>query len=288
MKLQVFHRTHYAYAAPVRESFNEARLQPTNADGQICHSFLLKVIPPTRLSHYLDFQFNWVHLFDVNEPHLSLTVEATSIVTTSDQQVLPGDQVSTPLAAMDRACGQLERCHDFLQSSRFVEPSAEAWRLGLDISQGRTDTWQIAQAIMQHIHREFAYNTTATHVHTHMRDVLRLKGGVCQDFAHVMIGVCRALRIPARYVSGYLYNGPADQLRGAQASHAWVEVYLPELGWRGLDPTNNGQPDERYVKIAVGRDYADVTPIKGTYRGTDERKLTVDVLVTALDPVPVG
>jgi transglutaminase-like putative cysteine protease len=120
-----------------------------------------------------------------------------------------------------------------------------------------------------------------------MRDVLRTKRGVCQDFAHVMLGVCRSLKIPCRYVSGYLYNGPADRLRGAQASHAWVEVYLPELGWHGLDPTNNGQPDERYVKVAVGRDYADVAPLKGTYRGTGERKMTVDVLVTALDPVPV-
>ncbi|MDB6093531.1 MAG: transglutaminase [Verrucomicrobia bacterium] len=287
MKLQVFHRTHYAYAAPVRESFNEARLQPTNADGQVCHNFLLKILPPTRLSHYLDFQLNWVHLFDITEPHPSLTVEATSIVTTSASRVIPGDQPSTPLAQMEKACNQLERCHDFLQSSRFVEPSAEAWKLGLDIAQGKTDAWQIAQGVMQHIHREFAYMPTATNVHTHMREVLRLKRGVCQDFTHVMLGVCRALKIPARYVSGYLYNGPADQLRGAQASHAWVEVYLPELGWHGLDPTNNGQPDDRYVKIAVGRDYADVTPIKGTYRGTGERKMTVDVLVTALEAVTV-
>ena len=131
MKLQVFHRTHYAYASPVRESFNEARLQPTNADGQICHSFTLTVDPATQLNHYLDFQFNWVHLFDVNEPHSALTVEATSVVTTSAEQVLPEDHASTPLAEMDRSCGRLERCNDFLQASRFVEPSPEAWRLGL-------------------------------------------------------------------------------------------------------------------------------------------------------------
>jgi transglutaminase-like putative cysteine protease len=287
MKLQVFHRTHYAYAAPVRESFNEARLQPTNADGQVCLNFLLKILPPTRLSHYLDFQLNWVHLFDLTEPHATLTVEATSIVSTAPTSRLAADQVSTPLAEMERACGQLERCHDFLQSSRFVEPNAETWRLGLDIAQGRTDAWQIAQAVMDYIHVHFAYMPTATNVHTHMREALRLQRGVCQDFTHVMLGICRSLKIPARYVSGYLYNGPADQLRGAQASHAWVEVYLPEFGWRGLDPTNNGHPDERYVKIAVGRDYADVTPIKGTYRGTSERKMTVDVLVTAFEPATV-
>ena len=140
---------------------------------------------------------------------------------------------------------------------------------------------------MDFIHREFAYVPTATNVHTHMREVLRLRRGVCQDFTHVMLGICRSLKIPARYVSGYLYNGPADQLRGAQASHAWVEVYLPDLGWRGLDPTNNGQPDDRYVKVAVGRDYSDVTPIKGTYRGTGERKMKVDVLVSVLEAVAV-
>jgi transglutaminase-like putative cysteine protease len=117
-----------------------------------------------------------------------------------------------------------------------------------------------------------------------MAEALRTQRGVCQDFAHVMIGVCRSLRIPTRYVSGYLYNGPADQLRGAQASHAWVEVFVPGLGWRGLDPTNGSQPDARYVKIGAGRDYADVSPLRGTYRGTPQRKMTVDVLVTALEP----
>lgn len=287
MKLQVYHRTHFAYASPVRESFNEARLQPTNSGGQLCRNFLLKVLPATRLSHYLDFQLNWVHLFDISEPHEALSVEATSVVSTSSSQVLPEGQATTPLAHMEKACAQLERCHDFLQSSRFVEPNSDAWKLGLDIAQDATDAWHVAQAVMNHIHTEFAYVAASTNVHTHMSEVLRLKRGVCQDFTHVMLGVCRALKIPARYVSGYLYNGPADQLRGAQASHAWAEVYLPEFGWRGLDPTNNRQPDERYVKIAVGRDYSDVTPLKGTYRGPREHKMTVDVRVTALEPVPV-
>ncbi len=289
MKLQVFHRTHYVYAAPVRDSFNEARLQPTNAEGQTCHSFLLKVLPATRLSHYLDFQLNYVHLFDLTEPHKTLTIEATSIVSTATHRVLTADHVSTPLSEMDAACRQLDRCHDFLQASRFVRIQRRdygAW--ASTPPSALTDTAGIAGCDAIHPPPIFTYMPAATHVHTHMRDVLRNKRGVCQDFAHVMLGICRSLRIPSRYVSGYLYNGPADQLRGAQASHAWVEVYLPDQGWHGLDPTNNCQPDERYVRIAVGRDYSDVTPIKGTYRGTGERKMSVDVRVTALDPVPVG
>ncbi|AHF89085.1 transglutaminase-like enzyme, predicted cysteine protease [Opitutaceae bacterium TAV1] len=287
MRLRVLHRTSYVYGEPVRESFNEARLQPVTADGQVCHHFLLKILPSTRLTHYLDFHLNYVHLFEITEPHTRLEVEATSVVTTGNGHRLAEDLVTTPLAEME-ACSRLERCYDFMQSSHFVDISAEAWRFGLDATVGITDAWQAAQAVLRAIHRGFTYTPAATHVHTHMRDVLRDRRGVCQDFAHVMLGVCRSLKIPARYVSGYLYNGPEDQLRGAQASHAWVEVYLPGHGWRALDPTNGSQPDERYIKIAVGRDYSDVSPLKGTYRGTGERKLTVEVLVTDLDPVPVA
>jgi transglutaminase-like putative cysteine protease len=95
-----------------------------------------------------------------------------------------------------------------------------------------------------------------------------------------MLGMCRSLKIPARYVSGYLYNGPLDQLEGAQASHAWCEVFIPDFGWRALDPTNDQQADERYIKVAVGRDYADIVPVQGTYRGAGTKKMTVEVNVT--------
>lgn len=284
MKLQVYHRTHYAYAAPVKDSFNEARLQPTSSDGQVCERFMLKVLPATRLTHYLDFQRNYVHLFDINETHQELSVEATSVVITTADRVLPGDQETTPLSGMG-ACTRLENCYDFLQPSRYVDQHPDAWKLALDVTAGATDAWQAAQAIMRHIHGNFAYKPGATQVHTMMTEVLKVRQGVCQDFAHVMLGMCRAVKIPARYVSGYIYNGPADQLRGAQASHAWVEVYLPQFGWRGLDPTNAAQPDDRYVKISVGRDYADVSPVRGTYNGAAQRKMTVEVLVSSMEPV---
>jgi transglutaminase-like putative cysteine protease len=284
MKLQVYHRTHYAYAAPVKDSFNEARLQPTSSDGQVCERFVLKVLPATRLTHYLDFQRNYVHLFDINETHQELSVEATSVVTTMADRVLPTDQETTPLSGMG-ACLRLENCYDFLQPSRYVDQHPDAWKLALDVTAGATDAWQAAQAIMRHVQANFAYKPGATQVHTVMTEVLKVRQGVCQDFAHVMLGMCRAVKIPARYVSGYIYNGPADQLRGAQASHAWVEIYLPQFGWRGLDPTNATQPDDRYVKISVGRDYADVSPVRGTYNGAAQRKMTVEVLVTSMEPV---
>lgn len=282
MKLHVLHRTRFKYGANVHESFNEARLQPVTAGRQVCHSFVLKVLPTSRLSHYLDFHLNYVHLFEINQPHTELTVEANSVVTTGDQPALAASTAPAPLERLPE-CARLERCYDFLQSSTYVELSPELWRLALDATDSLTDTWQAAQAVMRYIHREFRYQSAVTHAHTHVREVLKHRVGVCQDFAHVMLGMCRALKIPARYVSGYLYNGPLDQLKGAQASHAWVEVYVLDHGWCGLDPTNNRPADGHYVKVATGRDFADVSPLKGTYRGTSKRELFVEVLVSRLE-----
>lgn len=284
MKLQVTHRTRYTYASPVRESFNEVRLQPVTNEHQVCESFLLKVLPAAKLSHYSDFHANVIHFFELPSPHATLLVESTAKVTTRPITVDP----STSPVPMSRLpeCRRTERCFDFLQGSTHVEASPEAWRMALDITAGLQDIWQAACAIMGHIHSKFTYTPSVTCVHTHMRDVLSDRQGVCQDFAHVMIGLCRAIQIPALYVSGYLYNGPRDQLLGAQASHAWCEIFLPGLGWRGLDPTNNQPADERYIKIAVGRDYADVPPLRGHYKGTLDRKLDVEVLVERLDEGP--
>jgi transglutaminase-like putative cysteine protease len=177
----------------------------------------------------------------------------------------------------------LDGCYEFLPPSTYVEITPETETLAQQAAGNESDVWQVAQAIMHTIHRNFHYQPASTNVHTHMREVLKARHGVCQDFAHVMLGFCRALKIPARYVSGYLYNGPADQLKGAQASHAWVEVHVPGHGWCGLDPTNAQPVAGQHVKVATGRDYADVSPLKGTYRGTDRRKMTVEVLVTNLE-----
>jgi len=288
MRLHVTHRTHFTYAEPVKDSFNEARLEPASAEGQECGQFRLKIQPPAHVSHYFDLYRNDVHLFEVSRAHRELTITANSQVVTSDKPSGPPlDATPAPLAELPR-CARLELCHDFLQSSTFVDVSPELWRLAVDLTIDLRDTWQAALALMRYIHAEFRYQPDATQWNSPAADVLRLRAGVCQDFAHVMLGLCRALKIPARYVSGYLYNGPADQLKGAQASHAWVEVFLPDVGWCGLDPTNNQRIDGRYVKVAAGRDYADVTPIRGRYRGTAQRTMSVEVLVTALEFAAAG
>ena len=129
---------------------------------------------------------------------------------------------------------------------------------------------------MRFTHGYLKYESKSTHVHTHMRDVIKDRRGVCQDFAHFMIGLCRSVKIPARYVSGYLAT------EAASATHAWVEVFIPGTGWRALDPTHNRQIDGTYVKIGHGRDYADVPPVSGNYRGTLERTMEVQVQISAV------
>jgi transglutaminase-like putative cysteine protease len=274
MKWEILHRTQYTYASPVYESFNEVRLHPVSDEWQQVNDFLLKVLPATRLRHHRDFYSNIVHHFDIPEPHPVLVVESFLHVTIKPRPLLTAADAPFPLARIGEAARE-SRIFDFLQESRFIDMSPETWRFALDATVGTADTWQAALSIMRFVHTRTKYESNSTHVHTHMSDVLRERRGVCQDFAHVMIGLCRAVKIPALYVSGYL----ATEI--ASATHAWVEVLIPGIGWRGLDPTHNRQCDENYVKIAVGRDYADVPPVTGNYKGTTDRKMEVSVKIKA-------
>jgi len=272
MKWEIVHRTQYQYAAPVRDSFNEVRLQPFSDEWQTVDHFLLKVLPAARLRHHHDFYSNVIHHFEIPEPHSSLLIEGKLCVTTRPRPVLGEREAPWPLARIAEAARE-SRIFDFLQESRFVELSPEVWRLALDATSGKADTWQAALALMGFVHSQFKYESSSTTVHTHMREVLADRRGVCQDFAHVMIGLCRVLKIPALYVSGYLATETAS------ATHAWVEVLIPGVGWQALDPTHNRPADESYIKIAVGRDYADVPPVTGNYKGTTNRTMTVEVSI---------
>jgi transglutaminase-like putative cysteine protease len=275
MKWQITHRTEFTYSSPVSESFNEVRLHPVSNEWQHVNDFLLKILPATRLRHHRDFYSNIVHHFDIPEPHTTLLVESLLHVTTRPRPPLGDSETPFPLARISEAARE-PRIFDFLQESRFVDLSPETWRLALDATDEATDTWQAALAIMHFVHQHIKYESKSTHVHTHMSDVLRDRRGVCQDFAHVMIGLCRALKIPALYVSGYL----ATEI--ASATHAWMEALIPGVGWCALDPTHNCLPNENYVKIAVGRDYADVPPVTGNYKGTTDRKMDVNVKIKSV------
>jgi transglutaminase-like putative cysteine protease len=276
MKLDILHRTRYLYGSPARESFNNVRLEPPSIPEQTVESFLLRVLPAARLQHYTDFYSNWVHHFEIPEAHSSLLIESQVRIDTHWPKAIADDALFCPLEKLGGAL-DAERCFDFLQSSRYIEMEVDAWRIALDAIEDRTDVWPAALALMRFTHAYLKYLPNSTNVHTHMRDVLMQRSGVCQDFAHFLIGLCRSVKIPARYISGYL----ATEI--ASATHAWVEICLPELGWRGLDPTHNRQIDETYVKIGHGRDYGDVPPVSGHYHGTLDRTMEVEVKIT-----PVG
>ncbi len=275
MKYDILHRTRYHYATPVRDSFNDVRLQPMPIPEQTVESFLLKVLPAVRLTHFTDFYSNWVNHFEIIEAHSSLMIEAQSRVITNPPTPLPAEKLCS-FAKMKEA-PNIERCFDYLQASRFVELSPDAWKLALDATDGVDDAWLAVLALMKFVNGYLKYESFSTHVHTHMRDVIKDRRGVCQDFAHLMIGLCRALKIPARYVSGYLAT------EAASATHAWMEVFIPGYGWRGIDPTHNCQLGETYVKIGNGRDYGDVPPISGNYRGTRDHKMEVEVKISLVN-----
>lgn len=280
MKYRILHRTAYQYKSAVVDSFNELRLRPVSNEEQICHSFDLRISPEAVPSHYHDFYLNIVNVFEVGAPHERLSIEAESVVETLER----GDAAVKPSAFADYRASALETmCYDFLQSSEYVSTGVEVWRYAMDVCAERKDPWICANRLMQAVFKNFEYSPKATTVNTHMEDVLRFGKGVCQDFAHLMIGLCRCLEIPTRYVSGYIHTRPGPGgLRGAQASHAWCEVFVPGQGWLGLDPTNNCRADGNYIKVAVGRDYADITPVRGTYRGGGQREMEVFVDVIPL------
>lgn len=264
MRFRIFHRTRYVYRAPVRDSYNELRLRPATDDKSRLEFFLLNMNPPVRLRHFRDPWLNYVHYFDLPEPHSELSIEAQSTInTTSPYDV--GIPTGVSFAKLKEHPDDM--LAPFLKDSEYVEISPEVWRLGIDIRDERDDVFETATEVMHHIYKNWTYKSNVTTASTHMSEVMAGKKGVCQDFAHVMIGICRSLGIPTRYVSGYLYNGPQSHLRGTQASHAWCEVHIPGKGWFGLDPTNDIFADERHIKIATGRDYNDAAPITGHFDG---------------------
>ena len=177
-----------------------------------------------------------------------------------------------PLEELERS-SEREMHAEFYGSSHYVPQEVELWREAQDaLAEGRSDVWGDVRRLAQHIYRRFAYRPNTTGANTRATDVLKLRMGVCQDFAHVHIGLCRSMGIPARYVSGYFFN-TTRRPREIEASHAWVEAWVPGYGWAAYDPTHDRPADDRYIKVAVGRDYADIRPVNGTYRGPPTRSL---------------
>ena len=279
MLLRLHHRTEYRYSEAVSNNSNELRMTPITTRWQKLEGNLISVLPATPLSSYEDLNQNNVSHFEIAEPHSRLVIDSRASVSTSckvDFENLPYGFSHSEL----HRCRRLEDCYPFLLGSEYIELTPAAWRLALDIQGDSKDVFQTSYAIMDYIYSEYQYDPVATNVSTHANETLENKRGVCQDFAHSMVTLCRSIHIPARYVSGYFFDATRDRhLRGSEASHAWVEVYVEPLGWIGLDPTNRKVVDETYIILARGRDYRDVAPVIGAFMGNGKSAMQVSVSV---------
>jgi transglutaminase-like putative cysteine protease len=287
------HTTEFHYDGPVSESYNEVRLRPIQDERQSCISFRLITTPTSRVTAHRDGLSNWVHQFSILPEHRWLKVETESVVLTHEAP--PAKPCQTTLAAFDLDREEIsEEYFDFVAPSGYVphlQGLGEIKRTAEEVSTGTVVGFVNAASNL--IHQGFRYVKGATHVHSSIEDPLALRAGVCQDFAHLLLGVVRMRGVPARYVSGYLVPGRTalpgerheqEEVIGGQATHAWAEVYLPASGWMAFDPTLGGPVGLRHVRVAYGRDYGDVAPVRGVYKGHAGQRLSVDVRVRpALD-----
>ncbi|HXW63097.1 MAG TPA: transglutaminase family protein [Candidatus Acidoferrales bacterium] len=290
-RYRVVHTTEFVYDGPVSESYNEVRLRPLHDDRQSCLSFRLTTSPGARGTAYRDAHGNWVHQFNVLPEHRRLKIEAESVVLAHGASESMADR--TTLSDFDLSRDQLDEEHfDFVAPTGYV-PHLAALKEIIHLAEraGGATVAGFVQAVSDAIHHRFRYVKGATHVHSSIEDSLSIGAGVCQDFAHLLLGVVRMRGIPGRYVSGYLVPGSTasvgdrqEDVIGGQASHAWTEVFLPNNTWVALDPTLGKPVGLRHIRVAYGRDYGDVAPVRGVYKGQAGQQLSVDVRVRpALD-----
>ncbi len=277
MYYTIRHTTRFRYSAPINESIMEVRIQPRSEGNQYCLDFQLHTSPRAHIMNYRGEFGNRVHHFDIPNSHNQLTITAQALVDVTAPSPLP--EALTPQAwdELDALTGS-DDYWDTLMPSRFANPSELLYELAheLDVRR-RDDPLTVLRDLNSAIYRTFEYSPKTTRVDSPIDEALSLRKGVCQDLAHIMITLARHLQIPCRYVSGYLYRGEGRST--GEATHAWVEAYLPDLGWVGFDPTNNTVTDERHVRVAIGRDYADVPPTRGVFRGKAESELAVTVRI---------
>jgi transglutaminase-like putative cysteine protease len=288
MYYSIRHLTKFLYSNPVSESMMETRMHPRSDQNQRCLTFHLSVSPRCRVFSYRDHLANQVHHFDIPGQHGQLVIVAESLV-----EVQPAVQIpeSLPTGAWDELDRMIEQGDywEMLLPSEFctATPALDALAEELD-ARRRDDPLTVLHQLNEQMFKHFEYVPKSTKVDSPIDLALLTHAGVCQDFAHIMITLVRSkLRIPCRYVSGYLFHGRSDHDRSEQsATHAWVEALLPELGWVGFDPTNHLVAADRHIRTAIGRDYADVPPTHGIFRGRANSELTVAVRVTPSEGTP--
>ncbi|MEM0967816.1 MAG: transglutaminase family protein [Verrucomicrobiota bacterium] len=286
MRFSISHSSVYRYSKAARSNQNELRLSPLEDDwqnpGEISFQIEPQPVGPIRSWH--DTFGNLTHWFEVEDPHYELSILATSEVETLPPESSPQAAFQTDLLGITEEMEQEEpSLHDFLADSLFVKRDPAIWRQALDlVAESESNYGAVLERFSHWIFDHCTFDPSYVPQTGTALEVLEMRRGICQDFSHLMLGLCRAIKVPARYVSGYLFEpevleaDPDEHL-----SHAWVETFLPEVGWIGVDPTNRQWVDERYIRVAYGRDYYDVPPVKGTLIGGGQnRELKVKVLVS--------
>ena len=301
MRLRVLHQTRYLYSQSVNDSHNEVRLMPTSDDDQTCLSFRLSATPLVHVFSY-ELPVGRVHHFNLRPSHNELNLAVESVVITHRHNPFLDTDFDLDVDGFYQQEDFFERYVEYLSPTLRVPVLDSVTALA---EQARTEAQpgpaSFPMAVMGLLHRDFTYMPGSTDVDSPLERVIETRQGVCQDFTHLMLAICRHQGIPARYVSGYLYTGGADSklatpqrdsleeaakrpsldLTGGDATHAWVECLLPNNRWYGFDPTNNLVTNDAYIKVHNGRDYDDVSPLRGVYRGGSESTLEVAVRVTA-------
>jgi len=283
MTYLIRHVTSFSYQPAVGESVMEVRLQPRSDTRQRCLTSSLEVHPRANVTVYRDFYGNAVHHFDIPGKHQSIEVIAEATV-----DMLPRLEVESLRQSTWEELDELVSHGDYwemLLPSQYARPTEMLQRLRHELHLDRRGgPHAFLKEVNTSIYEAFEYAPNTTRVDSPIDDALQTRQGVCQDFAHVMIALVRQLRIPCRYVSGYLYHEDSCNDRSpAGATHAWIEAYLGEAGWVEFDPTNNLLGCDRHIRVAVGRDYADVPPTRGVHRGEAESELSVRVTVSLVD-----
>ena len=279
MHYSIRHVTKFRYSAPISESFMELRMQPRTEATQHCVWFDLSIKPRTHLTSYRDRLGNLVPHFDIPGHHTQLAIKSEAVVDVAPQ-TLPeslGAEAWHELDALMAAGDYWE----MLMPSRFTSPTDLLGKLARELDvRRRDDPLVLLRELTAALRETFEYAPQATEVDSLIEEALSNRRGVCQDFAHIMISLVRGVHIPCRYVSGYLFHRVEEHDRSAEdATHAWVEALLPGLGWVGFDPTNNLIASQRHIRVAIGRDYGDVPPTRGVFKGEAKTELSVAVQV---------
>ena len=288
MIYEVLHTTQYDYDAPVEASFAEIRQLPDDVDGQVCIRREVTTDPGADSQReHRDYFGNLAATAVIREPHTRLVVTSSSVIDTSGRPTEFGTAGQQPWASYTAARSDPDDVDaiEFALDSALVMRSAQLADYALPSFTDNVSLESGVLSLCARIHVDFEFDTEATQVDTRLADVMKMRKGVCQDFAHVMVGSLRSLGLPACYVSGYLETEPPPgkpRLTGVDRTHAWVGIYLGGSRWIGVDPTNNQVAGSRYITAARGRDYSDVPPLKGLiFTDAEESRLTVSVDVAA-------